>query len=136
MHALYSLFGNDKVDKALINGAIIRKKSLDFERVPVRLTPNVMEEWLDNAQYWARMINAETEGFRKELHNDGLEDQDVMNWFRQNPTSCMKYGKCPYFDFCTSWSNPMKRTMGKPPIGFEIDRWDPSELRSNVEVEL
>lgn len=136
MHALYSLYDQEQVDKAIINGAIIRKKSMDFDRVIVRLTPRIMEEWMDDAQYWAQMIDAETEGFRSDLRQGNPEEQNTLHWFRQNPTSCMKYGKCPFFDFCTGWGNPVRKTHGEAPIGFEIDRWDPSEMRSNEVVKL
>jgi len=54
------------------------------------------------------------------------DSDEIMMAFPRRTENCTKYFRiCPYHDFCLTWSNPLQHCF-EPPIGFEIDFWNPS----------
>ncbi len=62
----------------------------------------------------------------------------AMLAFPQNENACFSYGqKCPYFEFCESYSNPLHLVERGVPPGFTVEFWDPREaegLREKVDL--
>jgi len=125
-HALFYMFEPHDVYGVMINGAIIRKNDEEFVRVPVLKTPDNMNVWLWNTRHHVNMI----EWNMQELSECSDNDQVLMA-FPMNTESCTKYFGCPFHDFCTSWSNPLRRCEA-PPIGFKQEYWDPTEQDSSA----
>ena len=65
----------------------------------------------------------------KENPNDpNTEDDPIMEAFPKNTESCTKYGKkCDFFDYCTSWHNPL-REAHEPPVDLHVQHWDPRNM--------
>lgn len=132
IHVLNCMFSQNKVLGAEINGAFFKKGArgsggeVDFMRVPVRKTPEVMEDWLYTVRHVVDDINKETD---KLLHT--TEAYTVMPAFPKNATSCTSYSGCPYIDFCIAWSNPLQN-IDEPPLGFVQKWWDPTENRERA----
>jgi hypothetical protein len=69
------------------------------------------------------------------LDQESTESQ-AMRSFPMNEKACFNYGrKCPYFDFCTAWSNPLERCE-QVPLGFIHEVWNPTDLHTNVTLDL
>lgn len=82
----------------------------------------MMQVWLWNILQHMDMIEWNMDRLLQEC-----KDEDpVMMAFPMNTESCTKYGRCPYFDLCTSWANPLHR-CDAPPVGFKQEYWDPRE---------
>lgn len=120
IHALYCLMPPEQVYGAKVNGTFLRKKGNDFMRVPIKKTPEQMQQWLEDANFWYGEIERQFD----ELSN-ATPDDPVMLAFPRNTNACIDWGRvCPYHDFCVSWNNPLKRS-DVVPGGFTIDHWDP-----------
>jgi len=123
-HVLHMLYPNEKIYGVVIDGTFFRQKGLDFERVPVRKTPESMNTWWWTILYWLDMIDWEFERLRECSDSDG-----VLMAFPMRPTNCCSYYKtCEYHDFCGAWANPLQYfNEGEPPRGFRIEWWNPLE---------
>lgn len=133
-HVLYSMFPAEEVYGIIINGAILRKSSNDFKRYPVRKSLNAMQAWLWEVNHYMDLIEWDFYELTKEE-----ESSPVMMSFPRNPEACFKYGKCPYWSFCSAWENPLQKDPnGEPPTGFKREYWDPSaeELDANYKAEV
>jgi hypothetical protein len=101
-HVLYCLFPPERVYGVVINGAIFKKKEVEFERVPARRPKAMMNDWHWNVCQYVDDIKWDTERIKK---CDAADD--VMMCFQKNPQSCTKYFGCEFHQFCTSWANPL-----------------------------
>ena len=128
-HALYCLYGPEKVYGVRVNGAIF-KKDLEFQRVPVKKTLGSMNVWHATVCHVLMAIERDF----KTLSITKPTDR-VMEAFPLNPTACTKYWGCPYHDFCTCWNNPVAKCSDIPD-GFVIDRWDPSDREAKFVVDV
>ena len=118
-HVLYSLHEADEVWGAKINGIALYKKGVEFLRVPVKKSPEMMQSWLFNANHWMDMINKEFSRL-----SQSTDSHSVLEAFPQNTGSCGSYGGCPYLDFCMAWPNPLRRADAIP-FGFKQEFWNP-----------
>jgi hypothetical protein len=122
-HVLHCLYKDEEIEGVYINGAIFTKgRGIDYLRVPVRKSVEMLEVWLKQANWYYEGIIVETEHFLDELSHD-LEL--VMQCFQQNTESCTDYSGCEYFNFCTAWPNPL-RHIEEIPEGFRQKFWDPT----------
>lgn len=98
--------------------------------VPAYKTPEQMNSWL-----W--LVNILLDDLEYEM--DGLshckENDQVLMSFPMNPSSCTDFGGCPFHDYCLAWQNPLQHAY-EPPIGFKVDRWDPSKMQTTVKKDL
>lgn len=130
-HAVYSYYHPDQVGGVLINGThFMRRKSdnIEFIRLPLRKSPDTMQTWVHDMEYWLGLIDEEMQKLAKEKASD-----PVMVSFPKNTTSCTDYFGCPYLDFCTMWPNPLRRT-DQPPIGMQVNHWDPREKKKSAKA--
>lgn len=128
-HALRCLFPGDLVWGMEVDGAIFNKTKMQFHRVPVRPTPEMMEQWLWNANYHVDQIYEHYWRLSEASTSDGC-----LAAFPQHRKSCTDYFGCSYLDFCLAWANPLQRCE-EIPFGFERRFWDPREeqkLAKNV----
>jgi hypothetical protein len=120
-HALRVLYEDEPsiaVKGVVINGAVLRKGSNEFTRIPVAKTNDMMAAGLWAANHQLDLIKWNMENLL-----ESSPDNDVLAAFPCNGTSCSKFG-CDYAQFCTSWANPLRRIQQVSP-GFEQDYWDP-----------
>ncbi|MCK5604593.1 PD-(D/E)XK nuclease family protein [Candidatus Pacearchaeota archaeon] len=146
-HVLYCLFDSDEVLGIRLNGTFFTKAvraweswqtgnttkykpPFDFLRLPFYRTPPQMQQWLWTALFWMDQLQ-----WNYELLADCTESDQIMTCFPCNATACSKYFGCDYRDFCSAWRNPLQRTA-EPPLGFIIDRWDPTAEPTKVNFNL
>lgn len=129
-HALYCLYPMEEVKGVMVNGVGFLKTKLDHIRLPQWRTPRQMQVWLWNTLEQLNLIDAEMERLTECRDSD-----EVMMAFPMNPTSCDNWFGCPYLDFCTTWSNPLRK-CAEPPMGFKIEFWNPRERKSTHQMEL
>lgn len=120
-HVLYCLYDPSKVFGVKVNGIGLQKTKVDFERVPVRKTPETMQAWLWNFNHFLDMIEQEFQRLGESRPSDV-----VMQAFPQNTQSCTKYFGCPYLDLCQYQTNPL-RHLNESVAGFTTEWWDPRE---------
>lgn len=118
-----------------VNGAVFTKsKGVEYIRVPVRRTVEMMEVWLHSANYWYDRIMNDIDQLAI-IGNRVAEDEKVMECFIQHTSNCTIYGTCMFMDFCLCWPNPLAQDLSIPPEGFREEYWDPRTLEeksSNV----
>jgi len=140
-HVLYCLYPAEQVRGVIIDGTFFKKtkdnaksdakdpfRHFDFMEVPIYMSSNSMNQWLNNAIWWLDQI--------KEQFNVLAESSDstpIMHAFPMNSTSCSNWSGCQYHDLCRAWANPLQYTENVP-IGFQIDFWNP--LEEDIRVEL
>jgi len=120
IHALMCLQDPNQVYGARVNGAFFRKKGIEFMRVPVKKGPLDMQMWLNMVNHYADMIDEE---YKRLLSSD--EDNPILDAFPMNTESCIRYGVCPYHDFCVAKHNPLHIASQEPQVGFRLEYWDP-----------
>ena len=148
IHVLFCLYPEDAVYGVLINGfcpssppklklngePYAGSKDNTFQRVPIRRNLASMESWLVEVNNLLATID---ENFNKLL--DSSEDATVLEAFPRNTESCTVYGVCPFLDHCAIWHNPI-RHASNPPIGFDIQYWDPRtravNKNDNIKIEI
>ena len=129
-HALFSGYDIGEVYGVRVNGAIFKTKTVDLLRVPIRKSWDVMSEGVWAANHYMDMIDWNFNSLSK-----CSPDDKYMGAFPKNPQSCTKYFGCPYFDMCTLWANPLTH-IAKVPIGYELQRWNPSDNDSTAKAIL
>lgn len=128
-HVLYSLFSPEEVFGVVINALGFLKTKNSLLRHPIHKSLESMQVWLWNTLYWVDQIRWHTA-----LLNDTSEEDEVMMAFPMNTESCTKYYGCPFKDFCSTWSNPL-RHCDEPPAGFTVRWWNPLEQPARYKVE-
>lgn len=101
-----------------------------LQRVPAFKTPDQMNVWLWNVNRMLDQIEEETDRLA-----ECKESDPVLMAFPMNTNSCTKYWGCPFHDFCISWPNPLRKCY-EPPLGFKIDFWDPSAMKTTNKMNL
>lgn len=129
-HVLYCLYPKDEVKGVQIRGTFFYKsKPVEFEDVPCWKSPNQMDTWLWNTNWWYNLLK-----HNFELLSECSDSDDVMMAFPMNCESCTKYFGCAYHDFCTAWPNPLQK-CDQPPLGFKQEFWNPLEKESTHKME-
>jgi len=135
-HVLYSMFPEEEVYGVIINGMFIRNepklkkdgtpysnaRDNEFHRVPVRMTPEQLQGWLVDMIDLLEDIDRQHDRLA-----DTSDNNDVLQAFPRNREACTQYGICPYLNVCSTNMNPV-RGVGNPPLGYEVDRWDPRDI--------
>ena len=119
LHVLYSLFPENEVYGALIDGLVIKKSGVEFETIPVRRTYEHMSVW----DFQVRSLLAAID-FNFQLLSESTPDTPAMGCFPLNTESCTKYGTCTYHSMCMSWPNPLK-SIHRRPMNLGVEHWDP-----------
>lgn len=116
----------------LIRGSKVRSQgyNIEFLRVPAFKPADQMSAWL----WTVNDLYSELEREMDRLTHCRDEDQ-VMQAFPMNDTSCSEYWGCAYHDFCISWQNPIQRS-DEPPLGFREEHWNPSEMKTTYKKDL
>jgi hypothetical protein len=116
----------------LIRGSKARSQGyqIEFLRVPAFKPPDQMSSWL-----WSvNDLYTELEREMDRLFHCQENDQVLMA-FPMNDTSCSEYWGCTYHDYCISWQNPLQKCH-EPPLGFRIEHWNPSEMKTTYKKDL
>jgi len=130
-HVQYCLYKEPEVYGTIINGAVFTKgKGVEFVRIPARRPIEMMDVWLDQANFFYEEIMRDYERLA-----GCKEDDAVMKAFRCRPGGCSKYGTCAYAMLCMSWANPLQH-LDQMPEGFKVEFWDPREEELDVRVEV
>jgi hypothetical protein len=130
VHALSSHYGQENIWGAIVDGAIFRSKDYEFMEVPVRITSDIMQVWIEEVNFWLSMLEREML-----ILGDDSPDNTTMISFPKNPTACCTWNACPFIDFCAFWSNPLKN-CSTPPPGYSVQRWNPKQANEDKEVEI
>jgi hypothetical protein len=129
-HVLYCVYPKEKVKGIKYRGTFFYKKPpVQFEDVPCWMTLPRMQVWLWNAVYWYNLMLSQYE-----LLSQAKDSEEVLMAFPMNSESCTKYFGCPYHDFCTAWTNPL-RQCEQPPMGFSVEFWNPADEESTTQME-
>ena len=127
-HVLHCLYPFDDIYGVNVNLAVFTKgKGGDFARIPSRRSIEGLEVWLWQANSYIDDIYLDTEHIQQPKE----EEKVVMEYFRRNEESCTQYAGCPYFDFCTSWANPLQH-CDYVPEGFVQRFWNPKERDEEI----
>jgi hypothetical protein len=139
-HVLYALYDEEEFQGILVNGVQITNpprvkadgtpyanaRDIEFMRVPIRLTPERMADWADQADYHTADIAANFVAL------EGCSPDDLtMRAFQKRTEACGDYRGCPYINHCTAHTNPLARCE-KPPMGFKQDFWDPRKAEETA----
>jgi hypothetical protein len=116
----------------LIRGSAARPAGyhVTLQRVPAFKTPDQMNVWLWTVSDILDDIDRDMDRL---FHCK--EDDPVLMAFRMDPNSCTNYRGCPFHDFCLAWSNPLQQCY-EPPLGFKVEFWDPSAMKTTVKKDL
>ena len=101
-------------------------KTSPFLRVPMKKTPEMMNDWLVTTQHWAREINRNFD-----ILSHSTDSDPVLLAFPKNPEACTKYWGCPYGDYCVAHANPLQH-LGELPMGYNIEFWDPRQYEKDA----
>jgi len=133
-HVLHCLFPFGQVEGVTMNGTFFmnrKKDPIEFYRFPVGRTTDQMQVWLDTVNYYYEDIVR-----NMEMLSDAKEEDEVLFAFPLRPTSCLNYGRiCAFNDYCNAWQNPLQKCF-EPPLGFEIDFWNPMEREAKEIMNL
>lgn len=118
-HLVKNAFPTEPVQGVKVNGAIFTKsRGAEFLRIPVRKTPDMMQEFLWEVNHWWDQLEWNYRALEQSSSSD-----DVMMAFPKNSQSCSKFG-CKYPGLCNAWQNPLQKCH-EPPPGYDIEFWDP-----------
>ena len=125
-HVLYCLYPQNDVWGVRINGTFFRKGrggagDVELLRVPIRKTPESMEDWLQTVEYWLDKLEEDMNKLQSCSNK-----YTVMPAFAKNPSSCTQYFGCQYIDFCIAWANPLIYAH-EVPLGFRVEYWNPHD---------
>jgi hypothetical protein len=143
IHVLYSMFSENEVRGAIVNGWFWKKtkhdvakdekdpmRNFDHLRVPIYRNGPDMEAGLVNIIWWLDQIAWNFD----ELANCS-RDNRTLACFPMNNTGCGNWGGCSYLDFCRTWQNPLQYS-DEPPMGFQQDFWNPLEEEKRVRLDV
>lgn len=123
LHVLYCLFGEDNsVGGIRVRCSFFYKaKPSEFDEAIVEKSLSQMQAWLTSQTNWYDSLQYD---MRFLLESEST-DAPSMRSFPMNEKACFNFGrKCAFFDFCTSWANPLTRCSDVP-LGFRHEIWDP-----------
>ena len=142
-HVLYCLYPENEVRGVVVDGTFFKKtkddpkkdakepfRHFDFMEVPVYKSPSNMTQWLNTMLWWLDMIE-----WNFNTLAECSADDKILRAFPMTPTACTNWGGCPYHDLCMAWSNPLAHCQ-EPPIGFQVEHWNPLELPTRVKLEV
>jgi len=126
-HTLRVYFPGQKVFGMIVDGVVLYKNQQKdiptrhrFVRVPLKISDDIMNDWLFDVNHWYDMI----EWNMKQLANSKPE-HPTMQAFPKNPGNCTNFNSlCPYHSLCCTWANPLRK-CATPPPGLIVRWWDP-----------
>ncbi len=111
-----------------------RLNNAEFEQHPIAKSNDQMQAWLVRTNHWYDALQHDMVVL---THEDDSSNM-TMESFPQNDNACFSYGtQCPYFDFCNSFSNPLRLAQRGVPLGFRQEFWDPRDqptMREKVDL--
>lgn len=129
-HVLHCLYGDD-TDSIIYNVGQFQKTNPDFFRFRVPKTLSQMQCWHSEILYYLDMIDLNFQQLAV-----CTPDDPILFCFPRNGESCTKYFRtCTYFDFCTSWANPLQ-DCSSPPYGMKVGHWDPTTKETTHKMNL
>jgi hypothetical protein len=120
-HVLESI--GEQVLGVFVNGVSFATKEPTFNRIFFKRKPIEMEDWRQTTVRWIQQVETE------EALLEASKDKEVTAAFPRNDKGCMAYNrKCPYFDVCRFYQNPLHAEL---PVDMVIDFWDPRKGDTN-----
>lgn len=130
IHALYAVYPEDQVYGALVLGACF-KKDPEIVEIEVVKTFKQIQAWLCSMQYWMEEYWTNINWLKEELP---YYNEPILLGFPHKTSGCMAYNTlCPYYGLCEAYVNPLE-LWGKPPHGYTIRHWDPSDQAGRAEL--
>lgn len=127
-HVVHCIEGDiEQVGGVNINGAVLRKSSNEFLRIPVSPSGDKLQLWLWEANHWIDQIE-----WNMEMLAETSPSDDIMVAFPRNTSSCAKFG-CDFPGLCSSRCNPLQWGE-EPPIGYKKEFWDPRREDAKVKA--
>jgi CRISPR/Cas system-associated exonuclease Cas4 (RecB family) len=124
LHVLYCLYGTQEVRRAIVRGSFFYKAKLpQFDQAYLQKSHELMQAWATSTLKWYDDLQHDMDV----LMQCDNSDSNVMEAFPQNPNACNKYYGCQYLDYCSAWSNPLRKCEDVP-LGFRQEYWSPVEL--------
>lgn len=128
-HVLNHFYGQDKVRGAIVEGTIFRKNDHEHTTVQVRKTKESF-----GALFWSILHTVDLIKWNIAAEEAASPEDEILTAWPMRPNACFDYGsKCPYFDYCITWSNPLGR---KCPSEFIVQEWNPLENVENSAKQL
>lgn len=134
-HCLYCLYPIPQVKGVEFCGTSFKHLKtkghvINFRRVPAYRNPRQMNIWLWNTIDTLDRLEDEMERL------SACSDSDpVLQAFPINPGRCSKYFGCEFRAYCQTWGNPLRHCQ-EPPIGFNIEFWDPTKMETTNKMDL
>ncbi len=120
IHVLNHFYGTDVVRGAIVEGTIFRRNDHEHINVPVRKSPQSF-----GALFWTILHSIDLIKWNIDSEESASPEDEILTAWPMNPTNCFDFGrKCPYFDYCIAWSNPLSK---KCPAEFKVEEWNPLE---------
>jgi hypothetical protein len=120
LHAGHMTYG-DEFHGVLIDGALVSKIKIDFQRIPIQRQESQLNAWLWEVSDLIDLIELNEE--RLVEYRESPKRIDYLPSFPKCTTSCTQYfGTCPYIDLCKFWDNPDHHEC---PDHMVIRKWEP-----------
>lgn len=142
-HGLYCNFNQSDVRGIIVNvfnfkkvpkrkPSVERLTIHDYDRIFVEKNPEQIGVWLSNVNYWIDRMQTDYQVL--EVASD---EEPTMEAFQMNTNACTDFNrKCPYFDFCQFWANPIQHLQIEndivvPELGFKTYWWNPQQTEDD-----
>jgi hypothetical protein len=121
LHALYCLYDPKEIQGGRVRGSFFYKsKDHEFDECDIEKTPDQMQSWLSDIQYYYAGLK-----FEMERLEECSTETPAMECFPRNGTACGDWGGCPYMEICDIWPNPLTKINTYIPDHLKIEFWNP-----------
>ena len=129
-HATHCIYPQTDIFGGLVDMTIFKKEN-EHLRIPIRKSPDMMNEWLWNINKWYDHIEQDAEELQY-----AIEKSEPMQCFCKNDKGCTAYNRlCSFYDFCIAWSNPLEH-IHQPPEGMVERYWSPFDYANDSSIIL
>ena len=128
LHAGHMTYG-DEMHGVLIDGALVSKTKIDFQRIPLQRQTSQLNAWVWEVTDLIDMIELNEERLLE--YRASGDRLDYLPAFPKCTTSCTQYfGTCPYHDLCQFWENPEHKEI---PDNMQSATWVPFNITENLD---
>lgn len=131
LHAGHATYG-DEMHAVLIDGALVSKTKIDFQRIPLQRQESQLNAWAWEVTDLIDMIELNEERLLE--YRASEKRLDYLPAFPKCTTSCTQYyGTCPYHDLCKYFDNPEHKSI---PDHMQDAVWVPFNITEDLEGKL
>ena len=136
LHVMHCLYGSESKlppEIQIRHPFFYKSKPTEFEESQITKSVEQMEGLINSLQIYYDSLKVNMEIL---LQEDSPED-DTMQSFQQNLTSCFNYGRpCTYLNICNAWPNPLAHCGDGPPLSMKVEFWNPAEQPVREVIDL